>query len=55
MLRGATSSFGQAALKMAVAAGASVIATARSPKRFAMLAELGASRVAWRGVTSPPT
>ena len=45
VLRGATSSFGQAALKMAVAAGACVIATARSPKRFAMLAELGASRV----------
>ena len=45
VLRGATSSFGQAALKMAVAAGARVIATARSPKRFAMLEELGASRV----------
>ena len=42
VLRGATSSFGQAALKMAVAAGARVIATARSPKRFAMLEELGA-------------
>ena len=45
VLRGATSSFGQAALKMAVAAGARVIATARSPKRFAMLEGLGASRV----------
>ena len=44
VLRGATSSFGQAALKMAVAAGARVIATARSPKRFAMLEDLGASR-----------
>ena len=45
VLRGATSSFGQAALKMAVAAGARVIATARSPQRFAMLEQLGASRV----------
>ena len=45
VLRGATSSFGQAALKMAVAAGARVIATARSPKRFALLEKLGASRV----------
>ncbi len=45
VLRGATSSFGQAALKMAVAADARVIATARSPKRVSMLEELGASRV----------
>jgi NADPH:quinone reductase-like Zn-dependent oxidoreductase len=45
VLRGATSSFGQAALKMAVAAGARVIATARSSKRFSMLENLGASRV----------
>jgi NADPH:quinone reductase-like Zn-dependent oxidoreductase len=45
VLRGATSSFGQAALRMAVAAGACVIATARSPKRFSMLKKLGASRV----------
>lgn len=45
VLRGATSSFGQAALKMAVAAGAQVIATARSPKRMALLQELGAARV----------
>lgn len=45
VLRGATSSFGQAALKMAVAAGANVIATARNPKRFATLEGLGASRV----------
>src|SRR5689334_17694809 len=45
VLRGATSSFGQAALKMAVAAGARVIATARSSGRFPMLKELGASRV----------
>jgi NADPH2:quinone reductase len=45
VLRGATSSFGQAALKMAVAAGAHVIATVRSSKRISMLEELGASRV----------
>jgi NADPH:quinone reductase len=45
VIRGATSSFGQAAVKMAVAAGAHVIATARSPKRFSMLDELGAARV----------
>lgn len=44
VLRGATSSFGQAALKMAVAAGARVIATARSSSRFPLLQELGASR-----------
>lgn len=45
VLRGATSSLGQAALKMAVAADARVIATARSRDRFAMLERLGASRV----------
>jgi len=45
VIRGATSSFGQAAVKMAVAAGARVIATARSRDRFRMLEELGASRV----------
>jgi NADPH:quinone reductase len=45
VLRGATSSLGQAALKMAVAAGAHVIATARSPQRFPALEKLGASRV----------
>jgi NADPH:quinone reductase len=45
VLRGATSSFGQAALKMAVAAGAHVIATTRSPKRIPMLKNLGALRV----------
>jgi NADPH2:quinone reductase len=44
-IRGATSSFGQAAVKMAVAAGARVIATTRSRKRFAMLEELGVERV----------
>ena len=45
VLRGATSSLGQAALKIAVAADARVIATARSRERFSMLEELGASRV----------
>jgi NADPH:quinone reductase-like Zn-dependent oxidoreductase len=44
MLRGATSSFGQAALNMAVNAGVRVIATTRSSKRFAMLEKLGAAR-----------
>jgi NADPH:quinone reductase len=45
VLRGATSSLGQAALKMAVAAGARVVATTRSRGRFFMLEELGAARV----------
>lgn len=45
VLRGATSSLGQAALKMAVAAGARVIATTRSRGRFSMLEQLGASHV----------
>lgn len=45
VIRGATSSFGQAALKMAVATGANVIATTRSRGRFALLEGLGAARV----------
>jgi NADPH:quinone reductase-like Zn-dependent oxidoreductase len=45
VIRGATSSFGQAAVKMAVNAGAHVIATARGRDRFAMLERLGAARV----------
>jgi NADPH2:quinone reductase len=45
VLRGATSSLGQAALKMAHATGANVIATARSRERFPFLEKLGASRV----------
>ncbi len=45
VLRGATSSFGQAALKMAVAAGARVIATARDGKRANALEGMGAARV----------
>ncbi len=44
VIRGATSSFGQAALKMAVNVGAPVIATSRSRDRFTMLENLGASR-----------
>ncbi|WP_435009330.1 zinc-binding alcohol dehydrogenase family protein [Tundrisphaera lichenicola] len=44
LIRGATSSFGQAALKMAVNAGAVVIATTRSLDRFPMLEALGAAR-----------
>jgi NADPH2:quinone reductase len=45
VVRGATSSFGQAAVKMAVAAGARVIATTRSRNRFALLEQLGITRV----------
>jgi NADPH:quinone reductase-like Zn-dependent oxidoreductase len=45
VVRGATSSFGQAAVKMAVAADARVIATTRSPSRFPMLENLGVARV----------
>src|SRR5258707_11311974 len=44
IIRGATSSFGQAALNMAVNAGAKVIATTRSRDRFPMLEALGAIR-----------
>ncbi|WP_370481667.1 zinc-binding dehydrogenase [Mycobacterium sp. pUA109] len=44
VIRGATSSFGQAAVKLAVAAGAHVIATTRSRERFALLENLGAAR-----------
>jgi NADPH:quinone reductase len=44
LIRGATSSFGQAAVKMSVAAGANVIATTRNRERFALLEELGVAR-----------
>jgi NADPH:quinone reductase len=44
VIRGATSSFGQAALKMAVNAGARVVATTRTRDRFSMLEKLGAER-----------
>src|SRR6201994_5000713 len=42
VVRGATSSLGQAAVKLAVAAGARVIATSRNQDRFDMLTALGA-------------
>ena len=45
LIRGATSSFGQAAVKMSVAAGARVIATTRSRGRFSLLEQLGVDRV----------
>ena len=44
VIRGATSSFGQAALKMAVNAGLRVVATTRNRDRFSMLEKLGAER-----------
>src|SRR5262247_2898561 len=44
VVRGGTSSFGQAALKLAVNAGVRVIATARTRDRFSMLEKLGARR-----------
>jgi NADPH2:quinone reductase len=44
VIRGATSSFGQSALKMAVNAGVRVIATTRNQDRFSMLEKLGAER-----------
>lgn len=44
VIRGATSSFGKAALNMAVNAGVRVIATTRNPARFDALTALGAER-----------
>src|SRR5271166_5468620 len=49
VIRGATSSFGQAALNMAVNAGAKVVATTRSRDRFPMLGALGAVRAEVEG------
>lgn len=49
VIRGATSSFGQAALNMAVNAGVKVIATTRNRDRFSMLESLGASQVEVEG------
>ncbi|WP_417663570.1 zinc-binding alcohol dehydrogenase family protein [Pseudomonas sp.] len=49
LIRGATSSFGQAAVKLAVNAGVRVIATTRSEKRTQMLKDLGASAVELEG------
>jgi NADPH:quinone reductase len=51
VIRGATSSFGQAAVKMAVAAGARVIATARTRERFSLLESLGVARVELESTT----
>lgn len=44
VIRGATSAFGQAAVKLAVNAGAQVIATTRDPGQFDALVALGAAR-----------
>ena len=44
LIRGATSSFGQAALNMSVNTGARVIATTRARERFPLVRELGAVR-----------
>ena len=44
VIRGATSSFGQAAVNMAVNAGLRVIATTRSRERFGLVEKLGAAR-----------
>ena len=49
LIRGATSSFGLAALNLAVEAGAKVIATTRSRDRFKRLTDLGAHRVELEG------
>src|SRR5262249_17701585 len=49
VLRGATSSFGQAAINMAVNAGVKVIATTRSRDRFPMVEALGAVRAEVEG------
>jgi len=49
VIRGAASSFGQAALTMAVDAGVRVIATTRSRERVALLEQLGAARVDTEG------
>src|SRR5258708_17030651 len=50
VIRGATSSFGQAALNMAVEAGAKGIATTRNRERFRKLEDFGAQRVELEGV-----
>ena len=49
LIRGATSSFGLAALNMAVEAGAKIIATTRNHERFKKLEDLGAYRVEIEG------
>jgi NADPH2:quinone reductase len=49
VIRGAASSFGQAALNMAVNSGVRVIATTRGRERVALLEQLGAERVETEG------
>jgi NADPH2:quinone reductase len=49
VIRGATSSFGQAAVNMAVNTGAWVIATTRNRERFGLLEGLGVERVEVEG------
>jgi NADPH:quinone reductase-like Zn-dependent oxidoreductase len=49
VIRGAASSFGQAALNMAVNASVRVIATTRGRERVALLEQLGAERVETEG------
>jgi NADPH2:quinone reductase len=49
VVRGATSSFGQAAVNMAANAGARVFATTRNPERFTLLSGLGAERIEREG------
>lgn len=49
LVRGGTSSFGQAAINLAVNAGAKVIATTRNLDRAPMLLELGVERVELEG------
>ena len=49
VIRGATSSFGQAAVNMAVNRGARVIATTRNRERFGLLEGLGVERVEVEG------
>ncbi|QDE37722.1 zinc-binding dehydrogenase [Luteibacter pinisoli] len=51
LVRGATSSFGQAAVKLAIAAGARVIATSRNESRFELLSRLGVEATAIEGGT----
>ena len=55
LIRGATSTVGQAALNLAVNAGAVVTATTRSKDRFDWLESMGASAVAIEGQNLPET
>jgi NADPH:quinone reductase len=49
LIRGATSAFGQAAVKLAVNAGVKVLATTRNRERFNMLEKLNVERVELEG------